>query len=423
MSRTSSRKALNDQPNGTHYDDDYAAAYPTNGDHERIQASNGATPFASDPEATSPKYSPQSSQPASGSRGYANLQEAIDSSSSRPSNDFNGPESPQAPQQASTGRPSTSRIPVSRNTAVPVPHGVVERDSPLPRSRAGSQTLSGSWDEAQHAGTRSGSVGSQVLLESDRDRRRITPPERINKLASGEDSPQKARASKQTPPGRKTSTPVSSTARPGSSAGKRVTSGSATRRPGSSSGHKSRPSTGLFTPEGDPPWIASMYKPDPRLPPDQQMIPTHAKRMMQEQWEKEGKTGTIYDRDFNLLNDEELRPKRPISYQHNLNSHDRDPINGDATLVNGATSNDASTGNGWPLGLKSEDGSIRHGNSAGYRITPTISSAPTMQRPGTSSEPAPPPRRSTAQNHPQRVPELEEKEEAQPKKACCCVVM
>jgi len=41
-----------------------------------------------------------------------------------------------------------------------------------------------------------------------------------------------------------------------------------------------------------------MYKPDPRLPPDQQIIPTHARQMMQQQWEKEGKTPTTYDREF-----------------------------------------------------------------------------------------------------------------------------
>ena len=41
-----------------------------------------------------------------------------------------------------------------------------------------------------------------------------------------------------------------------------------------------------------------MYKPDPRLPPDQQILPTLAKKMQQEQWEKEGRTGTAYDKDF-----------------------------------------------------------------------------------------------------------------------------
>ncbi|KAK4975592.1 hypothetical protein LTR28_009234 [Elasticomyces elasticus] len=46
-----------------------------------------------------------------------------------------------------------------------------------------------------------------------------------------------------------------------------------------------------------------MYKPDPRLPPDQQMLPTHVKRMMQEQWEREGKTGSMYNRGIDLLDD------------------------------------------------------------------------------------------------------------------------
>lgn len=35
-------------------------------------------------------------------------------------------------------------------------------------------------------------------------------------------------------------------------------------------------------PEGEAPWIADMYKPDPRLPQDEQIIPTHAKRLARE---------------------------------------------------------------------------------------------------------------------------------------------
>src|ERR1700755_2777293 len=56
-----------------------------------------------------------------------------------------------------------------------------------------------------------------------------------------------------------------------------------------------------------------MYKPDPRLPPDQQLLPTHAKRLAQEQWEKEGKVGTVYDREFRLLNTESFPEKPPIA--------------------------------------------------------------------------------------------------------------
>ncbi|KAI5289972.1 hypothetical protein KEM55_008693 [Ascosphaera atra] len=49
-------------------------------------------------------------------------------------------------------------------------------------------------------------------------------------------------------------------------------------------------------PMGDPPWLASSFRPDPRLPPEQQILPTHAKKMLQEQWEKEGRTGMLYDK-------------------------------------------------------------------------------------------------------------------------------
>ncbi|KAI5300541.1 hypothetical protein KEM56_002373 [Ascosphaera pollenicola] len=49
---------------------------------------------------------------------------------------------------------------------------------------------------------------------------------------------------------------------------------------------------------GDPPWLASSFRPDPRLPPEQQILPTHAKKMLQEQWAKEGKTGLLYDKSF-----------------------------------------------------------------------------------------------------------------------------
>jgi hypothetical protein len=44
-----------------------------------------------------------------------------------------------------------------------------------------------------------------------------------------------------------------------------------------------------------------MYKPDPRLPPDQQILPTHAKKLQQEQWQREGKLPSAYDRAFEPL--------------------------------------------------------------------------------------------------------------------------
>jgi hypothetical protein len=52
--------------------------------------------------------------------------------------------------------------------------------------------------------------------------------------------------------------------------------------------------------------MVSAYQPDPRLPPDQQLLPTVARRLQQEKWEREGKFGNVYDRDFRPLNDEEF---------------------------------------------------------------------------------------------------------------------
>jgi hypothetical protein len=135
--------------------------------------------------------------------------------------------------------------------------------------------VSNSWDELQYVRkARSGSVSSQLLLDSD--------PEGPRLLSSNENSPPRARGPKSTAAGRKTSIPSAASSGVGSaSANKRVVSGSASRRPGSSSGHRQRPSTGHYSPEGDPPWMASMYKPDPRTPPDEQILPTHAKLMLQ----------------------------------------------------------------------------------------------------------------------------------------------
>src|SRR6201999_1549016 len=63
---------------------------------------------------------------------------------------------------------------------------------------------------------------------------------------------------------------------------------SPTQRPGTRSG-ETPPGSSNKRPEGDPPWLSSIYSPDPKLPPEQQLLPTVAKRLQQEQWEREGK--------------------------------------------------------------------------------------------------------------------------------------
>lgn len=336
-----------------------------------------------------------------------------------------------------TIRPSTSRIPVSKASPVPVPSNVVGRDSPLPRSRQGS--ASGTWDEMQYQRkARSGSIGSQAILD-DGDGVNTPPRPGSSQLRySDENSPPKSRVPKVGPSGRSKTSVSSSNAtqRPGSSHGNKARQASNnTKDRTTSNGHKSRPSTShAYNPEGDPPWISSMYKPDPRLPPDQQMLPTHAKRMMQEQWEREGKSGTTYDRDLRLVSDEPLpspyeRNKSPAPPPLNLNNTHFDPPTKAPSPSRtpklevpskSPTSPNTTNMNAWPLTpeseKRSEAASPRPGTSGGYKITPTIQSPPHIERP----QPSP---AATEKILVERMPDLDEKAEAQPKKGCCCVMM
>jgi hypothetical protein len=334
-------------------------------------------------------------------------------------------------------RPSTSRIPVSKASPVPVPSTVVGRDSPLPRSRHGS--TSGTWDEMQYQRkARSGSIGSQAILD-DEDGVKTPPRPGSSQLRSSDgNSPPKSRLpTKAAPIGRKTSTPSSNgTERPGSSQGKQARAAPNTNKDRiTSNGHRSRPSTShAYNPEGDPPWISSMYKPDPRLPPDQQMLPTHAKRMMQEQWEREGISGTTYDRDLRLISDEPLpsptdkskgQPPPPLSLNRTRFEPEKAPSPSRTPKLEAPakspTSPNTTNMNAWPLTPESEwkagSNSPRPGTSGGYKITPTIQSPPQIQRP----EPSPARQTSPVR----RMQDLDEKQEAQQKKGgcACCVMM
>ncbi|KAI6834615.1 hypothetical protein KC340_g18500 [Hortaea werneckii] len=247
--------------------------------------------------------------------------------------DFRTPEEIEAERAAHRQRitrPSTSRLPVSKVSPVPVPQTVIGRDSPLPRSRNGSGAWSGHWDDQHYARrARSGSVGSQVMLDDPAaDTAATTHPtyssssrptsSHLHGSANETSHPRKARVPTKPLPTSGGSRKVSNTTTTAPSSG----AGAGTSRPGSSStkprqlststnrgarpasSHKKtspspgrRPSTSHNNnrPEGEAPWIASMYKPDPRLPQDQQMLPTHAKRMMlaqqQQQQQEQAKAG------------------------------------------------------------------------------------------------------------------------------------
>lgn len=316
---------------------------------------------------------------------------------------------PQPGYRQHSGRPSTSRIPVSKVSPLPVPNAMVDRDSPLPRSRHGSQNWSGTWDDLQYSRkARSGSVGSQVLLDDDGYR---TPsrPQSSHVRASAEDrngyshSPPKARVPNKDAPtsgARKTSGPRPPTANANKPRVRSGTTGGI--RPPSSSG----PKNPINRPEGEAPWLANMYKPDPRLPPEEQMLPTHAKRLAQEQGLANAKSGAemedgAYPKGLDTQQSQHLSPRS------------------DSPTKSTRSSKDTSA---WPLGSEkaTEPTSPRPGTSGGYRITPTIATRPTLARNPTSEKDTTEPHNPTP-----RVPDFDLDEEEPPKKKGCmgCVVM
>ncbi|KAL9579798.1 MAG: hypothetical protein Q9203_006551 [Teloschistes exilis] len=187
---------------------------------------------------------------------------------------------------------SGSKIPLPRASPLPIAQNHIERSTPLPRQRLKADEEGFLYSKLR---SRSNSVGSRILLdEPDLNAipPTVSPP---NGLSPSPGSPPKQRL-------------VSKTgsingARPKTSNGIRsVTDPQRLRtsptmqkpaagfiRPKSRSGLEARPATAVNRLEGDAPWIAEMYKPDPRLPPEQQMLPTHAKRLQQEQREREAR--------------------------------------------------------------------------------------------------------------------------------------
>ena len=200
-------------------------------------------------------------------------------------------------------RSSSSRIPLPTSSPMPIPQEHRERHTPLPRTRG----VSGSWDEEaivyKRLRPRSQSVGSHVLLD-DGEPLNSTPTPATNAPKSGTPatSPSEQRS---------VSKPVqSSNARKASAALRNISEppkprststnsrGPSATRPKSRAGLEPRPATAINRPEGEAPWLATMYKPDPRLPPEQQLLPTHAKRLQEQQLEQQAKAAGLDPRRF-----------------------------------------------------------------------------------------------------------------------------
>ncbi|EAT80788.2 hypothetical protein SNOG_11744 [Parastagonospora nodorum SN15] len=269
------------------------------------------------------------------------------------------PASPRATTH--NGRPSTSRIPLPKTSGLPVPASAADRDAPLSRSRAGS----GNWN-------------GDAIAANAKPTGKTGPPG--NRKTSAKTQPKGRNVSGTSPPKRPGTSGAAAAIRP-------VTS------------HK---------PEGEAPWIATMYKPDPRLPPDQQIIPTHAKRMQQEQWENEGRVGSMYDKDFRLLNTEDMDGKRLSQIDPIALEKERERENGQWPLPSPEKSASPD-----PSLEKTDTKANEQGGA--YKLTPTIPQGPRVPSPKLAPPIEP------AASHPQ-THDFPSQSRAG-KEGVCCIVM
>lgn len=133
--------------------------------------------------------------------------------------------------------------------------------------------------------------------------------------------------------------------------------------------------------------------------------------MRQEQWETEGKTASMYDKDFKMLNTDDFKDKRNSLIQ---------PIDIEQAKEN----------QDWPLPsptkppLEKVDTNVKSPTleQGGYKLTPTIPQSPRI--PSRASERHVAPSTSTKAPNTTRLPEPPaETEKEEKKKGCCCIVM
>lgn len=291
-----------------------------------------------------------------------------------------------------------SRIPVAKKSPAPIHMEHLDRTRPTSRDQSDSPDRDSLY--YQKTRPRSASMKSPDAIASG-----ITGAKRsVTDVSPKKNStaPRKTSAS---------SRPPTSGGRPKTRSGSNKDSnGNTATRPSTRSGDFSQ---GSRAPEGDPPWMINSYKPDPRLPPDQQILPTVARRLQQEKWEKEGKFGDVYDKDFRPLNENVfLKPSEP---ENNTAEEEEN-----RQLVDE-----------WPLKepARNPNPTLRVGSS--YSTMPKISDKPQMSplpSPRTPITPATP----AIIQQPQSVSRVEAKAPERPpplaeddnKGSCgCCVVM
>lgn len=286
------------------------------------------------------------------------------------------------------GSTKGSRIPVAKVSPAPLPPDYIERDAPMSRKASGHLDEEASIAMPKPSRSRSSSFAMAL--------------DEPTKLQAGKRSATDTSPKKTTNGPRKTSAKDKQPA-----AGRSKTRSTSNTRSASATRPKSRSGELALSPrvpEGDPPWMVSAYKPDPRLPPDQQLLPTVAKRLQQEKWEQEGKFGNIYDKEFRPLNEEAIsrppeldKPKDGEEQQHGE----------------------------WPLRAETTSPSLSRPGTSSYSTMPRIQDN-TAKSPLASPRPPQPDQMQTTEptRETTRVPEPPEETEEKTKGGCgCCVIM
>ncbi|KAK1826791.1 hypothetical protein QBC39DRAFT_13401 [Podospora conica] len=307
-----------------------------------------------------------------------------------------------------------SRIPVAKVSPVPIPSEHLERDTLLVRKRDSSPE-----DDSIHypkPRTRSGSTAN-TLVKTPTNGSLLPPATQPNKPVSPKKPTAAAGARK--PSGAKPA--VGAAGRPKTRGGPSkdsTSSGGGTTRPSTRSGERELSIGSSKQMEGEPPWMVSAYRPDPRLPPDQQLLPTVAKRLQQEKWEREGKFGNVYDKEFRPLTDEGF-PKPPEHESAPEKDEEDEKTPAQDRRDEREEGQPQEGGGDWPLRAELR-GSQNPARSSSYSTMPRISDKPPMSplaSGGTTSQP--PPRAASVVRAPEPPEEAPEK-----KAGCgCCIVM
>lgn len=306
------------------------------------------------------------------------------------------------------GLTAGSRIPVAKTSPAPIPAEHLERDTPMVRKRENSPGE----DEKQIAMPKTRSRANSLTMKSlvlEPSPNLMPQPAKRSATDASPNKSTTAGARKSSAPA-KTNTPSTRGGRGrGRGGGNNNSRGGGSTRPTTRSGERELGATGTKRPEGDPPWLVNSYKPDPRLPPDQQLLPTVARRLQQEKWEREGKFGNIYDREFRPLTDE--------GYS------DPPPAGSSSSIVEQEVEKAAE----WPLKPDAPKSPVSPGRTNSYSTMPKIQDPPTVSplaSPRTPvqpvfSAPAPQPKPTTVT----RLPDMPEKQDVKKEGCGCCIVM